>query len=45
MIYRALATTEVQEINVGKRPVSKPFLEVHPVGVKNGPGGDLKISS
>ena len=34
MIDRALADSEVLEISAGKRPVSKPFLEVHPFPVK-----------
>lgn len=34
MIDRALAETEVLEISAGKRPVSRPFWEVHPEGVK-----------
>ena len=36
MIGRALAETEVLEISAGKRPMSRPFWEVHPVEVKEG---------
>ncbi len=36
MIERALAEAEVLEIAAGKRPVTKPFLEVHPFEAKEG---------
>jgi thiamine biosynthesis protein ThiI len=38
MIDRALAETEVLEISPGKRPVSRPFLEVHPAQMKEEAG-------
>lgn len=38
MIDRALADSEVLEISAGKRPVSKPFLEVHPFPAKEEAG-------
>ncbi len=38
MIDRALAETEVLEISAGKRPVSRPFLEVHPAQMKEDAG-------
>jgi len=39
MIERALAEIEVLEINAGKRLVSRPSLQVHPLAVKEGTGG------